>query len=74
MEDIQATKEITQLSALETRSVASIASSGSSASRAAAAARAKLEAARARADYAKIESEMMIEKARIEAKLNTLTV
>uniref|UniRef100_A0A3P9DB02 NACHT domain-containing protein n=1 Tax=Maylandia zebra TaxID=106582 RepID=A0A3P9DB02_9CICH len=72
MEDTQATKEITQLSALETRSVASIASSGSSASRAAAAAHAKLEAACARADYAKIESEMMIEKARIEARLNTL--
>ncbi|KAL3967947.1 NLR family CARD domain-containing protein 3 [Sarotherodon galilaeus] len=72
MEDTQAAKEITQLSALETRSVASIASSGPSASQAAAAARAKLEAARARADYAKIESEMMIEKARIEAKLNTL--
>ncbi|KAL7881150.1 hypothetical protein SRHO_G00034040 [Serrasalmus rhombeus] len=65
-------------STVETRSVARASSSKSSSSkssassRAIAAAYAKVEAARARAEFAKKESDVLIEKARIEARLNTL--
>lgn len=50
----------------------SLTSSGSPASGAAAEACAKVEATHAQADNANKEPEIVIEKARIEAKLNTL--
>ncbi|XP_030638641.1 alpha-1,3-mannosyl-glycoprotein 4-beta-N-acetylglucosaminyltransferase B [Chanos chanos] len=64
-----------ELSSAETKSVASMSSRGSktsSASRVAAASHAKVEAANAQTEYAKLESETMVEKARVEARLNTL--
>ncbi|KAL6460496.1 hypothetical protein MHYP_G00304620 [Metynnis hypsauchen] len=77
MEGKTTVEETTHHSTVETRSVARASSSKSlssksSASRAIAAAYAKVEAARARAEFAKKESDILIEKARIEARLNTL--
>ncbi|KAL6460740.1 hypothetical protein MHYP_G00307060 [Metynnis hypsauchen] len=77
MEGKTTVEETAHHSTVETRSVARASSSKSSsskssASRAIAAAYAKVEAARARAEFAKKESDILIEKARIEARLNTL--
>ncbi|XP_022522966.2 uncharacterized protein LOC111191682 [Astyanax mexicanus] len=77
MDGKSAVEDATPHSTVETRSVAHASSSKSSssklsASRAIAAAYAKVEAARARAEFAKKESGILIEKAQIEARLNTL--
>lgn len=77
MEPAQAVREdqLKEEIHLEIRSVASTKSNSSNStarSRASICARIKLETACARADYAKRESEIMIEKARIEARLKTL--
>ena len=63
-------EEPTEMSQLEVRSVASTSSRKSNRSSTAALnARVKVEVARTRADYAKKESEIMTEKAQLEARL-----